>query len=96
MEAQEHWEGLYGTKTPEETSWFKPHLQTSFDWISAATEHKSVSIIDVGTGESTLIDDLLAAGYRDITVLDIAWTATRSFRNAWGRWRSRSFGWLAT
>jgi len=93
METQAHWERIYGTKGPEETSWFQPHLQTSFDWISDATEHKSASIIDVGTGESTLIDDLLGAGYRDITVLDVAWTAIKKLQERLGS-AAQSVNWL--
>ena len=72
METQARWELVYETKAPDETSWYEPHLQTSLHWISAATEDKSASIIDVGAGESTLVDDLLARGYGSLTILDIA------------------------
>jgi 2-polyprenyl-3-methyl-5-hydroxy-6-metoxy-1,4-benzoquinol methylase len=75
MSSQSHWEQVYQTKSPEQTSWYEPHLQTSLDWISAAAPHRSASIIDIGGGESTLAEDLLALGYRDVTVLDLAETA---------------------
>lgn len=70
-----HWEGIYGAKSPEEMSWYEPHLGTSLEWIiEAASDHFS-SIIDVGGGASTLVDDLHAGGYRSVTVLDISSTA---------------------
>ncbi len=75
MDTRAHWERIYETKSPQETSWYRPRLQTSLDWIAAATDSLSASIIDVGGGEATLIDDLLAAGYRALTVFDIAATA---------------------
>jgi hypothetical protein len=68
MDAQSHWEQIYGTKSPAETSWFQPHLQTSLDWIAEAVPERSASIIDIGGGDSTLVDDLLARGYCDVTV----------------------------
>lgn len=72
MGSQSHWEQVYTTKSANETSWYQPHLHTSLDWISAAVPDHSSSIIDIGGGESTLVDDLLALGYSNVTVLDIA------------------------
>jgi len=70
-----HWENVYATKTPDQVSWYRPHLETSLNLIERAASRKSASIIDVGGGESTLVDDLLARGYDNITVLDVSQTA---------------------
>jgi 2-polyprenyl-3-methyl-5-hydroxy-6-metoxy-1,4-benzoquinol methylase len=75
MDRQAHWESVYTTKAPAELSWFSPHLDISLALIEGAASDRSASIIDVGGGESTLVDDLLARGYRNITVLDISSTA---------------------
>ena len=75
MDTQEHWERVYGAKSPTEVSWFSPHLETSLALIERVAPRRSASIIDVGGGASTLVDDLIARGYRNITVLDIAHTA---------------------
>lgn len=72
MDSQEHWQRVFQTRSPQQTSWHQPHLHTSLDWITSAAPNRSASIIDIGSGESTLPDDLLALGYRNITVLDIA------------------------
>jgi len=75
MDAKTHWEKLYKTKEPEAVSWYRAHLETSVALIERAAHSGSASIIDIGAGESTLVDDLLARGYENITVLDISQTA---------------------
>jgi len=75
MDSKRHWETVYGANTPEAVSWYRPHLETSLALIDRAAGGHSASIIDVGGGESTLVDDLLARGYENISVLDISQTA---------------------
>jgi 2-polyprenyl-3-methyl-5-hydroxy-6-metoxy-1,4-benzoquinol methylase len=75
MDAKSHWEKVYATKSPDAVSWYRAHLETSLALIERAAGAHSASIIDVGGGESTLVDDLLARGYENITVLDISQTA---------------------
>jgi SAM-dependent methyltransferase len=75
MDAQRHWENIYGKKAADAVSWYRPHLETSLELIECAAPEYSASIIDIGGGESTLVDDLLARGYRNISVLDISHTA---------------------
>lgn len=72
---QQRWENVYGTKAPDQVSWFRPHLETSLGFIERAASGREARIIDVGGGESTLVDDLLTRGYGNITVLDISPTA---------------------
>jgi SAM-dependent methyltransferase/Co/Zn/Cd efflux system component len=75
VDAKTHWEKVYASNAPEAVSWYRPHLETSLALIERAADGYSASIIDVGGGESTLADDLLARGYEDITVLDVSQTA---------------------
>jgi ubiquinone/menaquinone biosynthesis C-methylase UbiE len=84
MDTKEHWERVYDTKAPTEVSWFSPHLRTSLSLILQVCSKRASSIIDVGGGESTLVDDLLSCGYEDITVLDIAQTAIDNTRERLG------------
>jgi 2-polyprenyl-3-methyl-5-hydroxy-6-metoxy-1,4-benzoquinol methylase len=74
-DAKTHWEKVYAAKTPDQISWYRPHLDVSLSLIERAAGGVSASIIDVGGGESTLVDDLLARGYQNITVLDISQAA---------------------
>ena len=70
MNVGAHWETVYHTKAPEAVSWFRPHLEMSLALIERAGGGPSASVIDVGGGESTLVDDLLSRGYEQVTVLD--------------------------
>ena len=74
MNIEKHWETVFNSKSPSGVSWYRPHLETSLEIIERRAD-RSASIIDVGAGNSTLVDDLLARGYRDITVLDVSRTA---------------------
>jgi 2-polyprenyl-3-methyl-5-hydroxy-6-metoxy-1,4-benzoquinol methylase len=73
--AKTHWDTVYRTKALDAVSWYRPHLETSIDLIQRVAPDSSAAIIDIGGGESTLVDDLLAKGYRNISVLDISPTA---------------------
>lgn len=68
----EHWNRVYQTKLPTEVSWYREHLDTSLALIRSAGGRR---VIDVGGGESTLVDDLLADADVEVTVLDLAETA---------------------
>ena len=80
MDTQTHWEKIYTEKAPDAVSWYRPHLETSLALIEKAAPDRSASVIDVGGGESTLVDDLLARGYENINVLDISQTAIEANR----------------
>ncbi len=75
MDPKLHWEKVYQGKRPSEVSWYRPHLEVSLGLIVGAAPNRDAQIIDVGGGESTLVDDVLARGYRNVSVLDISSTA---------------------
>ncbi|OGA29050.1 MAG: methyltransferase [Betaproteobacteria bacterium RIFCSPLOWO2_02_FULL_65_24] len=83
-DSQSHWDTVYRTKAPEAVSWYRAHLERSLDLIGRVAPDLAASIIDVGGGESTLVDDLLARGYRNITVLDLSSTAVEVARKRLG------------
>ncbi len=75
MDTRSHWETVYRAKAPDAVSWYRPHLDRSLALIESASPDRTASIIDVGGGESTLVDDLLARGYDNLTILDVSQTA---------------------
>lgn len=85
MNTQEHWEHIYETKAPNKVSWYSPHLNASLELIERAALSQAAAIIDVGGGESTLVDDLLTRGYVDITILDISNKAIEVCQNRLGK-----------
>jgi len=70
--AKEHWENIYQTKNPDEVSWYQEKPKTSLNLIAETDIDKNAWIIDIGAGASKLVDNLLALGFRGITVLDVS------------------------
>lgn len=72
METAAHWEHVYASRSPEAVSWYQPHAALSLKLIRRIGAGPLTRVIDVGGGASTLVDDLLLHGIRDVTVLDIS------------------------
>src|ERR1043166_2842264 len=94
MNLETHWEKIYREKSPDAVSWYRAHLEASLGLIEKAAPQRDASIIDVGAGESTLVDDLLAHAYRNITVLDVSQTAIDVTKGRLGRAAER-VQWIA-
>lgn len=74
------WEHIHREKPLDAVSWYRPHLDTSLRFIAQFAAAPSMAILDVGGGRSTLVDDLLARGYANLTVLDISAAALDAAR----------------
>jgi len=83
-DAKTHWEVIYGTKKPNEVSWYQQVPSISHNLILATGVSKEAPIIDVGAGTTLLVDVLLADGFSDLTVLDISATALRGIKKRLG------------
>ena len=75
MDKKQHWEEVYKTKTPQEVSWTQEMPTTSLRLIQEANISKNEAIIDIGGGDSKLVDFLIQEGYTNITVVDISGNA---------------------
>ena len=67
-----HWEKIYSTKQLDEVSWYQPTPETSISFLKASNLPKDAAIIDVGGGDSFLVDYLIEEGYSNVSVLDIS------------------------
>ncbi len=93
MNHNKHWEQTYSNSQTEVLGWYTPHLATSLSWIQDLDLDANAPIIDVGGGASTLVDDLLEADYRSITVLDISDKAMSLARARLGK-KAKLVRWL--
>jgi 2-polyprenyl-3-methyl-5-hydroxy-6-metoxy-1,4-benzoquinol methylase len=84
MRDKKHWEQVYATKAGDQVSWFQEHARLSLALIQGTGVSRSASIIDVGGGASTLVDDLCRQGYSALTVLDLSSTALAAARRRLG------------
>lgn len=95
MSNTDHWEKVYQTKQPHEVSWTQPVPETSLHYIQNLQLPLTASIIDIGGGDSKLVDFLLDAGYHNITVLDISATALEKAKIRLGD-KAASVRWITT
>ncbi len=77
---QAHWDNIYITKGEAEVSWFEETPAQSLELLELVGARPSSAIIDVGGGASSLVDNLLARGFENITVLDLSAAALDSAR----------------
>ena len=81
---KDHWENIYASKSMQEVSWYQEVPSTSLDIIAELELSKDASIIDVGGGDSFLVDGLLKLGYTNISVLDISSNAIEKAKERLG------------
>jgi len=81
---QAHWENVYTTKSENEVSWFQQSPAPSLELIVQAGAVSTSAIIDIGGGASRLVDNLIAQGFEDVTVLDLSGAALAAAKNRLG------------
>ncbi|AZB00259.1 class I SAM-dependent methyltransferase [Chryseobacterium joostei] len=94
-ENKNHWENVYETKNAEQVSWTQKKPQTSLELIRSFGLGKEAKIIDIGGGDSNLVDYLLEEGYENITVLDISAKALEKAKERLGS-SANKIKWIAT
>lgn len=95
FDRKKHWENIYQTKQLNEVSWYEPTPETSLDFINQFNVPTTAKIIDIGGGDSFLVDHLLRKGYQDITVLDISETAIGKAKKRLGK-QAEKVKWIVT
>ncbi|PWN59072.1 class I SAM-dependent methyltransferase [Chryseobacterium viscerum] len=90
-----YWENVYETKNPDQVSWTQKKPQTSLDFIKSSGLGKEARIIDIGGGDSNLVDFLIEEGYENITVLDISTKALEKAQERLGDTATK-VKWIAT
>ena len=79
-----HWENVFSTKHETEVSWYQENPKTSIDFVAKLNIPKNAKIIDIGGGDSYLIDALLELGYTNLYLLDISAKAIERIKNRLG------------
>jgi len=95
QDSKEHWENIYQTKKPDEMSWHQDKPSTSLDLIAEISLDKNAKVIDVGAGDSRLVDNLIDLGFRNITVLDISSNALERSKKRLGK-KADSIKWVVS
>ena len=93
MDTSGHWNAIFAKKGPSEVSWYRPHLERSLRFVELADLSKEANILDVGGGASTFVDDLLARGFKNVTVLDLSGSAIAQSKARLGE-RANEVTWI--
>ena len=93
MSMEEHWNQVYETKQSDAVSWFQPVPLTSLTLLAAAGLGTGSCVIDVGGGDSRLVDSLLDRGLDCLPVLDISEAAIARARTRLGA-RASQVSWI--
>lgn len=93
--SQQHWDKVYETKNPDQVSWTQEVPATSLQFIQSFSVSKQSRIIDIGGGDSRLVDFLLDEGYQHVTVLDISTKAVEKAKARLGR-RATQVEWIVS
>jgi trans-aconitate methyltransferase len=95
IDRKNHWETIYETKQPNEVSWTQENPKISLDFIRETHLDKTAKIIDIGGGDSKLVDFLLEEGYENISVLDISAKALERAKKRLGK-NAEKVNWIVT
>jgi len=93
--AKDHWDMVYQTKNPDQVSWTQKIPQPSLDFIHSFNLPKTAKIIDIGSGDSMLVDYLLEEGFENITVLDISVKAIDKVKKRLGE-KAQKVNWVVS
>jgi ubiquinone/menaquinone biosynthesis C-methylase UbiE len=95
FDRKKHWENIYLTKELKDVSWFQPNPATSLDFFKLFNVPLTAKVIDIGGGDSLLVDHLLELGYKDISVLDISAVAIERAKQRLGD-KSKLVKWIVS
>ena len=90
---EEHWEFVHSKKNENEVSWFQTFPHKSVKIIKSLKLSLNDNIIDIGAGDSRLVDNLLEMGFRNIDVLDISKSAISKAKKRLGD-KSSLINWI--
>jgi trans-aconitate methyltransferase len=93
FDRKNHWENIYQTKELKDVSWFQPTPETSLDFFKQFKVSTNAKVIDIGGGDSFLVDHLLDMGYQDISVLDISEAAIERAKQRLGD-KAKNVKWI--
>ncbi len=94
MKMKSHWERVYQHSSIESLGWYEDRPEPSLELIDQCNLHKDAVLLNVGAGATTLVDELLKAGYRNIIANDISSSALEELQQRLGPGQSKRVHWI--
>ncbi len=95
LDRKKHWETVYETKNPDQVSWTQETPKTSLEFIHSFGLKKTAKIIDIGGGDSKLVEYLLDEGFENITILDISAKSMEKAKDRLGE-KANKVNWIVS
>ena len=95
LDRKKHWETVYETKNPDQVSWTQEIPKTSLEFIHSFGLKKTAKIIDIGGGDSKLVDYLLDEGFENVSVLDISSKSLEKAKKRLGK-KAEKVNWIVS
>jgi len=77
---KEHWDAIYENATPDKLGWYEKIPSPTLNLLETIHLNKSATIFNAGAGTTTLVDELLKRGFKNIIVNDISKNALNSLK----------------
>jgi SAM-dependent methyltransferase len=85
IDYETHWDNVYLNKSEEKLGWYETNLSPTMDLLSKTDLKKTATILNVGAGSTTLIDELLHKGYSNIIATDLSKIALQKLEERVGK-----------
>ena len=92
---EDHWQNVYNKKNENEVSWYQKSPKLSLDFVKSLNLSQDAEIIDIGAGESRLVDNLLELGFVNLSVLDISSKSIEKTKKRLGL-KSKLVNWIVS
>ena len=89
-----HWERVYQNSSVDRLGWYEANPEPSLELIDQCNLHKDAALLNVGAGATTLVDELLKAGYQNIIANDISSSALEELQVRLGPGQSTRVQWI--
>ncbi len=91
---KEHWNTIYSNNPITQLGWYEAKSLPSVQLIERCAVPKHYSIMDIGSGASTLISNLLELGYQNLYAIDISEVALEKAKALLGKERAAQVHWM--
>ena len=92
---EDHWQNVYDKKNENEVSWYQKSPKLSLEFVKSLNLSLDAEIIDIGAGESRLVDNLLEIGFVNLSVLDISSKSIEKTKKRLGL-KSKLVNWIVS
>lgn len=88
-----HWDNAYENSSIDRLGWYEEKPIPSLQLIEKSGVSKEATILNVGAGATTLVDELISQGFRNIIVNDLSSTALEKLKQRLGT-QSKNVRWI--